>query len=112
MPVLIRDVVQEFCNQIKNIFGEQLSRMIVYGSYARGDYHSDSDVDILLTVDISPEDICAYRRAVAQVSSDLSLKHDVTISVAVKAKQQFEKYAQELPYYQNVLREGIRYGAS
>ena len=43
MPVLIRDVIQEFCNQIKNIFGEQLSRMIVYGSYARGDYTDSSD---------------------------------------------------------------------
>lgn len=58
----------------------------------------------------SPKDICHYRRAVAEVISDLSLKHDITISVAVKAKTQFEKYAKDLPYYQNILREGIRYG--
>lgn len=105
-------ILHEVYHACNPIFGSRLKDGFLYGSYARGDYHSDSDVDILLTVDISPEDICAYRRAVAQVSSDLSLRHDVTISVAVKAKQQFEKYAQELPYYQNVLREGIRYGAS
>ena len=32
----------------------------LYGSYARGDYHSESDIDILLTVDMSPEEICRY----------------------------------------------------
>lgn len=32
------------------------------------------------------------RRAVAEVTSDLSLKHDITISVAVKALAQFEQY--------------------
>ncbi len=105
-------ILREVYNACDPIFGANLKEGFLYGSYARGDYHAESDIDILLTVDMSPEDICNYRRAVAEVTSDLSLKHDVTISVAVKAKQQFEKYAKDLPYYQNVLREGIRYGAS
>lgn len=105
-------ILHEVYNACDPIFGANLREGFLYGSYARGDYHAESDIDILLTVDMSPEDICNYRRAVAKVTSDLSLKHDVTISVAVKAKQQFEKYANDLPYYQNVLREGIRYGAS
>lgn len=105
-------ILHEVYNACDPIFGTALKEGILYGSYARGDYHAESDIDILLTVDMSPEDICRYRRAVAEVTSDLSLKYDVTISVAVKAKQQFEKYANDLPYYQNVLREGVRYGAS
>lgn len=105
-------IMHEVYNACNPIFGVQLKDGYLYGSYARGDYHSESDIDILLTVDMSPEEICRYRRAVAEVTSDLSLKHDITISVAVKSKSQFEKYANDLPYYQNVLREGIRYGAS
>lgn len=101
-------IMHEVYNACDPIFGAKLREGFLYGSYARGDYHAESDVDILLTVDMSPEDISNYRRAVAKVTSDLSLKHDVAISVAVKAKQQFEKYAKDLPYYQNVLREGIR----
>lgn len=105
-------ILHEVYHACNPIFGSHLKDGFLYGSYARGDYHAESDIDILLTVDIPPEDICTYRRAVAEVSSDLSLKHDITISVAVAAKRQFDKYARELPYYQNVLREGIRYGAS
>lgn len=105
-------ILHEVYHACNPIFGAHLKDGFLYGSYARGDYHAESDIDILLTVDMPPEDICNYRKAVAEVSSDLSLKHDITISVAVKAERQFKKYAKELPYYQNVLREGIRYGAS
>lgn len=105
-------ILSEVYHACNPIFGATLRDGYLYGSYARGDYHAESDIDILLTVDMSPEEICHYRRAVAEVTSDLSLEHDITISVAVKAKSQFEKYANVLPYYQNVLKEGIRYGAS
>lgn len=105
-------IFHEVYNACNPIFGMNLKDGYLYGSYARGDYHAESDIDILLTVDMSPEEICSYRRAVAKVTSELSLEHDIMISVAVKAKVQFEKYANVLPYYQNVLKEGIRYGAS
>lgn len=81
----------------------------LYGSYARGDYTSESDVDILLTVTCSAEEIARHRVTVATISSDLSLKHGVTVSVSVKSAEQFRRYAGVLPYYQNVVKEGIRY---
>ena len=46
---------------------------------------------------------------VAMIASDLSLEHDITVSVAVKSLPQFQRYAEILPYYKNVLSEGIRY---
>lgn len=81
----------------------------LYGSYARGDYNNDSDVDILLIVDLSQEEISEKRMAVASVSSELSLEYGVTVSVTVKPKNQFIRYFSVLPFYQNVLREGIKY---
>lgn len=81
----------------------------LYGSYARGDYNNESDVDILLIVDLSQEEIAEKRMAVASVSSELSLEYGVTVSVTVKPKVQFNRYFSLLPFYQNVLREGIKY---
>lgn len=48
--------------------------------------------------------------AMATIDSDLSLENDVTVSVTVKPVRQFDQYKAVLPYYQNVLREGVRYG--
>lgn len=81
----------------------------LYGSYARGDYHEESDVDVLLLVDMDESAISDVWMQLAQVNSDLSLKHDVTVSVAVKPVSQFKRYCHILPYYQNVLKEGIRF---
>lgn len=92
------------------IFGNVLKDAYLYGSYARGDYHEGSDIDILLTVDMDAADISKYRNKIAAITSDLSLLHDITVSVTVKPLDQFQKYANVLPFYKNVIGEGIRYG--
>lgn len=81
----------------------------LYGSYARGDYHADSDVDILFAADLSNDAIIGIRRKIACVASDLSLKHDVTVSLTVKPASQFHKNIDILPFYQNVVKDGLRY---
>ena len=106
--IAILGEVYAACNPI---FGNAIKDAYLYGSYARGDYHAESDIDILLTVDLPPEDIAKHRRSIAEVTSELSLKHDITVAVAIKPLEQFLRYAQVLPYYQNVLGEGIRYAS-
>ena len=97
--------VYQACNGVLN--GRILDAYL-YGSYARGDYHDDSDIDIFFVVDAAVEEIGLLRQKIADIESDLSLKYDVTISVAVKPAEQARRYAAVLPYYANVMREGIR----
>ena len=104
-------ILDEVCRACEPVFGHLLKDAYLYGSYARGDYHNESDVDILLAVDLEPAKISKYRNIIAQITSDLSLKHDITVSVTVKPLEQFRKYANILPFYKNVIGEGIRYGA-
>ena len=79
----------------------------MYGSYARGDFTAESDIDILLTAVLTQEQIASQRRAVSGVASTLSLDHDITVSVHVVPLAQFRRYADFLPFYQNVLKEGF-----
>ena len=44
----IHDILVLFEQNVKKIMGESLSRLLVYGSYARGDYTENSDVDIMV----------------------------------------------------------------
>lgn len=60
-------------------------------------------------ISIVGEDIAQYRDMLAEISSDLSLKHDVTISITTKPLEQFLRYSEVVPFYKNVLQEGIRY---
>ena len=96
------------CNQIS---GDRIHDAILYGSYARGEQNAESEIDILLTADLTQEQIVEKRRAIAALSSDLSLAHDVTVSIQIVPLAQFHRYADFLPFYQNVLREGIRYAS-
>lgn len=102
-------ILKEIYEQCNLIFDHKITDAILYGSYARGDYHTESDIDILLAVDTSAANIALLRNQLASITSQLSLKYDITISVTAKPSEQFTRYGQVLPYYINVLEEGIRY---
>ena len=46
----IPDIILEFSAELRKILGENLPKIILYGSYARGDYHKSSDVDVMILV--------------------------------------------------------------
>ena len=56
-----QEVLISFAQGTKKIFKNNLSRLIVYGSYARGDYKDNSDIDIMILLDLSDLDIKQYR---------------------------------------------------
>ena len=103
-------ILQEVYERSRNIFGNSLAGAYLYGSYARGDYDEESDVDILLTVDQSDEAIRTHRKLLVGMDSALSLDHNVTVCVTAKPLEHFNRYADISPLYRNVINEGIRYG--
>ena len=102
-------ILEEAYSTCASIFKEYIKEAYLYGSYARGDYSKESDVDILVTVALDRTELSKYRNALASVSSDLSLKHNVTVSLTVKPYDEFMLYSSTLPFYTNVIKEGIRY---
>ncbi|MDB5284224.1 MAG: polymerase subunit beta [Bacteroidota bacterium] len=44
------EIINEFKQAIKEIYGGRLEKIVLYGSYARGDFHKDSDIDILVVL--------------------------------------------------------------
>ena len=91
------------------IFADKLNKVILYGSYARGDNEATSDIDIMLLIDIPSETIGKYRSEIARIASRLSLESEdcVTVSVMLQDAETFEKFKTILPYYNNVESEGV-----
>jgi predicted nucleotidyltransferase/uncharacterized protein (UPF0332 family) len=53
------DSVKQFTGIIKNKFGKHVKSVAVFGSFARGDFRSSSDIDVLVIIDdtLSPRGI-------------------------------------------------------
>lgn len=103
------EILQAAFEKSKTVFGTAIGEAFLYGSYARGDFTAESDIDILLTINRDSDYIASQRKKMAEISSDLSLQYDITVSITVKSMQQFDAHRTVLPFYKNVLKEGIRY---
>lgn len=91
-------------------FGEKLHSVILYGSYARGDFDEESDVDVMVLADVGL-DIKRHAYRLDLLSSRLSLEYGVLVCILIKPFRQFEHYKTFIPFYTNVDREGVRFSA-
>lgn len=107
MPGTILNIINEYVLSIKNIFGFNLKKVILYGSYARGDYNDKSDIDIMFIVTLDDKKIQEKFNDVCDLAFDYELKYGIVISPIIKNKNHFEKWSEVLPFYQNVLKEGV-----
>ncbi len=109
------NVFQEMINvmhsRVKQIIGDALRDTILYGSYARGDYDAESDVDIALIVDLDRVQAAKYKGELAELMSDISLEYDMLVCISCIPLQEFERFKNSLPYYRNVETEGVRLSA-
>lgn len=91
----------------KRIYGSKLDQIILYGSYARGDYTEDSDIDIMILLDCDKDEVEKLRDETYEMANDISLDEDVFLSILLRDKEHFRENQDFLPFYRNVVREGI-----
>jgi predicted nucleotidyltransferase len=104
----VQDILNDFILKVKNIIGNDLDKVIVYGSYARGDYHKSSDIDIMILTHLPEENIREYENKLYDLAFDFQMEYLVDISVMLVASKTFEYWLGALPFYDNVNKEGIK----
>lgn len=57
IPRSIEILIYKFAQIIQLLLGSDLYAIILYGSYARGDYNNSSDIDIMILVDLPETEI-------------------------------------------------------
>ncbi|MCM1088091.1 MAG: nucleotidyltransferase domain-containing protein [Muribaculaceae bacterium] len=108
MPIKINNLLNQYVNKVKDIYGQYLKAVILYGSYARGDYREDSDIDIMILLNITDLEIENYRHQLSDVTYDFNMDYDVDIKPIAKSDEHFRYWLKAYPFYANVEREGIK----
>lgn len=103
----IDELKKDVEDAVKKLLGDKLRKIVLYGSYARGDYDEESDIDFAAIADISLEEINEFDEPLGDISCDLSLKYDVVVSIMFLSEENFNGYRDILPYYTNIVKEGI-----
>ncbi len=104
---LITTVTTEVVEKLVELVNEDIYKMYLYGSYARGDFDNESDIDIMIILKCDKEKVKSYRKQVSILASRIGLKNDVEVSLLLRDMESFEKGKKILPFYQNVTREGV-----
>ena len=101
--------MSQITDHSRNVFSDKLKDVILYGSYARGDYDEESDIDVMIMVDMQPEELSKYRWDFSCFCADLNVENNILIASKLQSAQLFEQWKDTLPFYQNVLKDGVRY---
>lgn len=88
-------------------YQDRISAVYLYGSYARGDSTDESDIDIVAIVKGERSELQQELKQIWDAASDISIDYGVVISPTVIPYDEFENYKEILPYYQNIVREGV-----
>jgi predicted nucleotidyltransferase len=104
MKIDVKTLLAEIKVGLLKLYGQRLKAVILFGSYARGDYNQNSDFDVMIVLDTYERYWDELVRS-AELTSDLSLKYNVTISRTIMKEPQWKKG--DLPVLVNVRAEGI-----
>ena len=73
-------LAEEVKNAMLELYGDRLSGIILYGSYARKDFNAGSDIDFLVLLDKTNLDYGEEIQRITKVVYPMMLDHDIIIS--------------------------------
>ena len=100
----LRMILNEDRHRLESLYGDRMTRLVLFGSQARGDADPGSDIDLLVVLrgPVTPGREIAH---VSEAIAALSLEHGIVISCTFVSA---DRYATERsPLLLNVRREGV-----
>ena len=100
-----RAALLDYVARLREKFGDRVQHVILYGSRARGEGDTESDLDVLVVVD---DGNGRFHDAVADEAVEPWLQHNALLSPIVWSRDDFEQQARwRLLFFRNLQRDGI-----
>jgi predicted nucleotidyltransferase len=97
--------VAEYVDRIQRRFPNRVLAVMLFGSKARGDADTESDIDLLVLVDV---ETTQFRSELWLIASDVSLDYNVVLSPRVFGQARWDESRQiRLPLYRAIVADGI-----
>ena len=92
---------------IPQIMNDDCRQIILYGSYARGDFSSDSDVDIAVLTSCDREQAKVYSSQIDDLAADIGISTMTIVNFVCLPIDEFEEKKAWYPYFINIAKDGV-----
>lgn len=100
----VKKLLNQFKTELTRIYGDELKAVYLYGSHARGEARSDSDIDVLMILKDDFDYIEMLKRS-DDFAASFSLDNDIVISRAFVSDKEYKE--KKTPFLINIRREGV-----
>jgi predicted nucleotidyltransferase len=98
-------MLSQLCNYLKLTYQNNLKQVILFGSEARENATSESDIDILIVLE-KPFNYYQEVQKIGEFISNLCLEYDRLISCCFTTEEQLKK--EDNAFYRNIKKDGIK----
>jgi predicted nucleotidyltransferase len=100
--------LEELVNRLYQRYSEDLLRVVLFGSKARGDYHAESDLDLLIVVRMHNWDYRNYWNEIVNITWEIELAYNIVTSLIIKNEADFATMRKDgLLLARNIEQDGV-----
>ena len=108
---IISNIKKDALRSVSKLMGNDLMKMILYGSCARGDYTEDSDVDIALITKCDRLTVKKYDDGLDVIATQLAMNYFAIVNFVCLPQDEFLAKKAWYDYFKNIERDGeVLYG--
>ena len=107
LEITLESVKDSALKNIPEIMKEDCKTIILYGSYARGDYTADSDVDIAILTDSDREQVKKYSSQLDELATQIGIDTMAIVNFVCLPQREYESKKSWYPFFKNIDKDGI-----
>jgi predicted nucleotidyltransferase len=100
--------LEELVDRLYRQYEDDLQRVVLFGSKARGDFDEESDLDVLIILKLPQAGYWRRWREIVRIASDLDLEFNVILSLLIRDEVDYAQMQQwDLLIHRNIHQDGV-----